>query len=270
MTKPFLKYAGGKTRLLPQLLPLAPRVYGQYHEPFLGGGAMFFAMCPDRAILGDASLVLVRTYRGVRDSPDEVCEALAGLAAGHSEDAYYSQRSLDPAGMTDAVCAAWAIYLNKTCFNGLWRVNRAGRFNMPSGHVPVYQPDFAGIRAASEALAGARAIVHQDALRPEPALAPRPGDFVYLDPPYAALEGKQSFTGYTAGGFSSLNHVALRDYVVGLRDRGVSFMLSNKGTPEVRALYEAGGFRITEVQGPRSISRNGDDRKPVTEFIITA
>ena len=194
---PFLKWVGGKTSLLPELLKHVPPRLRGYHEPFVGGGALFFAVRPRRASLSDHNAELVHTYRTVRD---DVYGVLDALARHVYERAHFEQvRALDPQRLEPAARAARFIYLNKTCFNGLWRVNRAGRFNVPIGRYknPRFN-DPSTLITASHALQG---VSIERAPFEESLARAAPGDFVYLDPPYDPLSETASFAGYTADGF---------------------------------------------------------------------
>jgi len=267
--RPFVKWVGGKGRLMPQLEPLLPRdIHRMRHlEPFVGGGAMFFARRPARAVLSDINPDLVHTYRSIRDDVTGVIAALAPLAAaGHDAATYYAVRARYNAGdgLNEPLRAALFIYLNKTCFNGLHRVNRRGEFNVPIGrytHPAIL--DAAALRAASCALqhaellcAGFEELLEQAGV----------GDFVYLDPPYAPTSSTSSFTGYAAEGFSLDDQRRLREVVGELRQRGVSVMLTNSDVPLVRELYA--DFHITRIQARRAINTNGARRGAVTELVV--
>src|SRR5437016_6139383 len=195
---PFVKWAGGKTSLLPELLKHVPGRLRRYHEPFVGGGALFFAVAPRRATLSDANGELVHCWRQVRDDVHGVLDALAGHVYERSR--FEAVRALDPLRLSAAERAARFIYLNKTCFNGLWRVNRAGRFNVPIGRYknPRFH-DPTSLIGASHALRG---VEIEHAPFEESLARTSPGDFVYLDPPYDPISPTASFASYTSGGFS--------------------------------------------------------------------
>src|SRR5438128_6763327 len=190
---PFLKWAGGKTSLLPELLKHVPSPLRRYHEPFVGGGALFFAVAPRRAVLSDNNAELVHCYGQVRDDVHGVLDALARHV--YEKAHYQNIRALNPLHLPPAARAARFIYLNKTCFNGLWRVNRAGRFNVPIGRYtnPRFH-DPSALIAASQALKGAE-IVHAPV--EAPLVTAAAGDFVYLDPPYVPVSATSSFASYT-------------------------------------------------------------------------
>jgi DNA adenine methylase len=259
---PFLKWVGGKTSLLPELLRHVPDRLRRYHEPFVGGGALFFAVAPRRAVLADNNAELVHCYLQVRDDVYRVLEALSRHV--YDKDHYQNVRALDPLRLTPAQRAARFLYLNKTCFNGLWRVNRAGRFNVPIGRYRnprFHDPDL--LIAASESLQGVE-ILHAPF---EEALAKAaPGDFVYLDPPYDPLSPTSSFASYTADGFTWEDQKRLSRCCIALNRRGVRFLLSNSATGRVRELYR--GFEQRLVRAPRFINSKGDSRGRVDELLV--
>jgi DNA adenine methylase len=259
---PFLKWVGGKTSLVPVLLDHVPAQYRRYHEPFVGGGALFFALAPRRACLADSNAELIHAYTMVRDAVTAVLEALSRhvYERGHFE----AVRALDPAVLAPAERAARFIYLNKTCFNGLWRVNRAGRFNVPFGRYRnpgFHDPDT--LMRASEALRGAELRRAPFELSLERA---RPGDFVYLDPPYDPVSKTASFTSYTPDAFDWPDQMRLAEACTQLDARGVAFLLSNSATPRIRKLYRRFEQRI--VRAPRHVSCKGGGRGLVEELLV--
>ena len=260
--RPIVKWAGGKTRLLDDLISRLPTQYERYFEPFFGGGALFYALQPDRAFLSDVNYELVLLYRCVRD-------ALPALVAElqhhpYEKEHYYWMRSRDPETLTDVERAARTLYLNRTCFNGLYRVNRRGQFNVPMGRYsnPVIC-DEAKLQKASNALANAE-FTH--AGFDDTMTAPKSGDFVYFDPPYQPLSKTANFTSYTSGSFNEEDQARLADTVTDLANRGVHCMLSNSDTPLIQSLYK--DFRIDIVMAPRLISRKASNRRPVREVIV--
>lgn len=249
--------------MLPQLLKFIPETFGTYHEPFIGGGALFFALRPRRAVLSDNNRRLVRTYLAIRNNVESVIRTLREYPNDKEFFLNMRGKNIDPCA--DAAVAAWFIYLNKTCFNGLYRVNMGDRFNVPfGGYSKPGICDATNLRACSVALC-AQQVLHAGfetvldrAVR---------GDLVYFDPPYLPISTTSSFTGYTAGGFALADHVRLRDVARTLRSRGVHVLLSNSATPAIRDLY-ADGFEVTEVQSPRAINSKGSGRGKIAEFII--
>jgi len=262
--RPFLKWAGGKRRLLPTLLKHAPEGATGYFEPFVGGGALFFALLPPKAVLADRNQRLIRAYRGVRQNVEKVIRLLKSYR--HDPNFFYEFREANIDDGTDAEVAAWFIYLNRTGFNGLYRVNRENRFNVPFGRYTNPRIcDEPSLRACSAALARADLRVEDFEVAVADAKA---GDFVYFDPPYVPLSNTSSFTSYTAAGFGEAEQRRLRDTARRLKDRGVRVLLSNSSAPSVRELY-AEGFRITEVAAARAINSKASARGTVVELLIT-
>ncbi len=259
---PVLKWAGGKTRLLPELMPRLPVEIGRYFEPFFGGGALFFRLQPADAVISDANAELINVYRCVRDHVDRL---IADLKRHRYErEYYYGMRAVDPATLSEVERASRTIYLNRTCFNGLYRVNRRGKFNVPMGKYAnpvICHTD--RLQAVSELLRGA-GVRHGDyASTVEPATE---GDFVYFDPPYQPISKTANFTSYTANAFNESDQAALAETFRGLTERGVQCMLSNSDTPLIQELYA--DFRVETILAPRAISRNGAGRSAVREVIV--
>ncbi|MFM2247548.1 MAG: adenine methylase [Pseudomonadota bacterium] len=271
--RPFVKWAGGKRRLIDELLEGAPAGFRRYHEPFVGGGALFFALAgryvrPGAwASLSDVNIRLVRTWRAVQNDVEGLILRLKDYAEAHDEEQFYAVRAIDVDKFDDDTdVAAWFIYLNKTAYNGLYRVNRSGGFNVPLGRYAdpqICDPD--GLRLASRALAGAH-IEHAafDSVL-DRAL---PGDFVYFDPPYVPVSHTADFTSYTADGFSMADQARLRDVAAALKDRGVHVLLSNSDTATVRELYQ-GSFHHRTVLCGRAINSRASSRGRVAELLIS-
>jgi DNA adenine methylase len=260
--RPFLKWAGGKSQLVPDLLRYAPAEYGRYYEPFLGGGALFFALQPRQATLSDSNTHLIEVYRVVRREPEALIERLGRYRA--TREAYYRVRAQEPARLAPVERAARFVYLNRTCYNGLYRVNSRGQFNVPFGRYKNPRLcDAEGLRAASRALR--RAKLRAGDFEASTAEAGR-GDLVYFDPPFDPLSPTASFTSYTAGGFGPEEQARLAQTCRVLAQRGCHVMVSNSDTPLIRRLYR--GFRIVELQARRAINRNGGGRGPVTELLV--
>ena len=261
---PFIKSLGGKTELLPELIKRMPSRFENYYEPFLGGGALFFALSPKRAVLTDANADLMKTYRSVVDDVERVFMLLDDHRERHCKTYYYDARDLwnSQARRDDPDwTAAMFIYLNRTCFNGLWRVNRSGAFNVPIGRYKTPSiPDRRELLEASSMLSGCWLEWRdfRDAMK-----SPQAGDFVYCDPPYDG-----TFTAYTAGGFTDADQADLAFTARTLAARGVRIMLSNGDTPRIRALYA--GMQIDVVKCARSVNSDGKGRGKVSEVIITA
>ncbi len=267
---PILKWVGGKRQLLDQIMPLIPKNCSTYVEPFLGGGAVFFELQPKKAIINDFNEELVNVYLSVRDSCEDLISLLEIHEAKHSEAYYYQIRSLDRdsgySRLPPVEKAARILYLNKTCYNGLYRVNAAGQFNTPFGRYKnpsIY--DAAAIRAMSKYLQRKSISIRQGDYR----LALkglRKGAFVYLDPPYLPISSSSSFTGYTEGGFSYDQQVELKKECDKLRKKGIAFLQSNSDCKEIRELYR--GYEIRTVRAKRSINSNADKRGEINEVLI--
>ncbi|MDP9226672.1 MAG: DNA adenine methylase [Actinomycetota bacterium] len=292
--RPFLKWAGGKRQLLPQLRRFIPEKFGTYHEPFVGSGALFFDMwgrslLSERAVrLVDTNADLIGCYRALVRDVDGVVRHLTLLArrhAKHPAEHYYRVRDelfnpkrlarIDVDGDYPTELAAMFIYLNRTGFNGLYRLNSRGSFNVPAGRYTNPQIcDASNLKAAAHAL-GSRGVelVHGTYLSVLDVA--RGGDFVYLDPPYAPLSTTSHFTAYTAGGFSDDDQRRLQQVILELADRGCHVVLSNSTAPIISELYETNrtpkraGLRAYKVPAKRAINSDPTRRGDVMEFIIT-
>jgi len=274
---PIVKWAGGKGRVLPALRAALPVSFGRYVEPFCGGAALYFDLYTRgrlntaedaRPVLCDLNVELIETYAALAHDVEEVIAQLSSYARRHATDAkgsYYATRNRfnDPVGELDlADRAAAFLYLNRTCYNGLWRVNaKSGAFNVPMGdykNPTICDP--ARLRMTARALKRARILAGD--YRTAIAFAQR-GDFVYLDPPYDA-----SFTQYTRGGFRAEDQETLAREAFALAERGVHVLLSNHDTPLVRELYPDCVWNVAEVSAPRAISSKGSSRGKVAELLI--
>lgn len=264
MAKPPLKWVGGKTQLLKELLARVPTVYNRYFEPFVGGGALFFALDPKVAILNDSNRELISLYTTLRGSVEEVIAALKLPLFANDSISFYSMRDLtvdDP-----VMAAARTIYLNKTCFNGLYRVNSKGGFNAPFGRYENPKIcDEANLRAVSGRLMSA-ALICGSFLDVEKQV--EEGDFVYLDPPYIPLSPTSSFTAYTPGKFGLVEHTQLRDMAARMKSRGVNVLISNSGSSTTEELYGA-DFTLEPIQARRNINSNGAKRGAIKEYLIS-
>lgn len=253
--RPLLKWAGGKTQLLNEILPKAPKSYGKYIEPFFGGGAVFFALQPELAVIADSNPELTNLYQVVSSNPHNLITELKKYP--YSSEHFYKVRSQDRTKLSPIEAAARTIYLNRTCFNGLYRVNKQGQFNVPFGrYVNPRICDEDGILAASAALR--KATIHcmdyKKVLREQ---AER-GDFVFLDPPYLPISQYSDFKRYTKEQFYEEDHIELAKEVKRLHEIGCHVVLTNSNHPLVHELY--GEFDIEVVQTRRYISCNGAKR----------
>ena len=264
--RPVLKWAGGKTQLLPQILERLPARIETFFEPFVGGAAVFFALAAEgrfqRAVLADRNPDLVAVYRALQADAEAVIDELSQMR--HSEAEYYRIRGLSPRRLAQR--AARVIYLNKTGYNGLYRVNRSGQFNVPFGRYKKPNIcDAENLRAAARVLEGVE-IVEADF--EEVCVRARPGDAVYLDPPYVPLSKTANFTAYARHPFGPSEHQRLARAFTELERRRVAAVLSNSDTPETRALYR--GFRAKKVQVSRAINSRPTARGPIDELLVVA
>lgn len=267
-TKPFLKWVGGKTQLLPEISKRMPENYDKYFEPFLGGGAVFFSLQKQNAYLADVNHELINTYLVVRDCLDELIEDLKCHV--YDKNYYYNIRKVD----RDIEYTSWSnvkkasrfIYLNKTCYNALWRVNSKMQFNTPFGRYknPTIL-DEPNLRQCSEVLQNNVKLVSQDFCHIESLVTAK--DFVYFDPPYVPLSKTSNFTGYSKGGFNENMQRELALLCQRLDRRGVRFMLSNSSASLVLELYKS--FNIEFVKASRAINSKSEQRGKVSEVIVT-
>ena len=269
--QPFTKWTGGKRQLLGELRSYMPETYGRYFEPFVGGGALFFDLAPEKAVINDFNEELINAYRQIKNNPAELINLLIKHKENNSKDYYLELRSADRDGrisrMTGVERAARILYILRVDFNGLYRVNSKNQFNVPYGRyknpkivdvdllyqiseylnendVEILQTDFA------EAVKDAET-----------------GDFVYFDPPYIPLNETSSFTSYTHEGFSYEEQVRLRNTFKELTERGVYAMLSNSSSPLVEELYK--DFNIYFVEAQRTNGAKSSSRGKISEIIVT-
>lgn len=269
--QPFTKWTGGKRQLLGELRSYMPETYGRYFEPFVGGGALFFDLAPEKAVINDFNEELINAYRQIKNNPAELINLLIKHKENNSKEYYLELRSVDRDGrisrMTEVERAARILYMLRVDFNGLYRVNSKNQFNVPYGRyknpkivdvdllyqiseylnendIEILQTDFA------EAVKDAQT-----------------GDFVYFDPPYIPLNETSSFTSYTHEGFSYEEQVRLRDTFKELTERGVYAMLSNSSSPLVEELYK--DFNIYFVEAQRTNGAKSSSRGKISEIIVT-
>lgn len=254
--EPFVKWAGGKQALIAQLAPHFPKTYSRYFEPFIGGGAVFFATKHPNAFISDQNEWLIDTYEAVRDDWEGVAEKLDQLQ--NTKNDYLRIRAVPPQSLDLISRAAHFIYLNKTCFRGLFRVNRQGQFNVPYGAYDRRYYDPTNLAAASQALSGAT-IIRGDF--EGAVIGTGKGDFVYFDPPYYKLGGYADFNRYTSGQFRAQDHVRLAALSNELTERGVKWALSNSNTPFIRELYKS--YRVVTINARREINLKSQERHAV-------
>lgn len=279
--RPFLKWAGGKGQLISQYIPYFPSTFQNYYEPFLGGGAVFFhlqsrrdaywrtppvkqRLQPPTAILSDINSELINVYCCVRDDVEALILLLAQHQQQHSKEYYYQIRSQP--FTTNLESAARFIYLNKTCFNGLYRENSKGEFNVPMGKYKnpgICQAET--LRLAYEALANVQIEVRQFETVLDYANAE---DFVYFDPPYYPLNNTSNFTTYHRGAFTEVDQIRLSEVFAALAQRGVKVMLSNSDCDFIKELYNE--FNIYVISASRAINSNANKRGKIIELLITS
>ena len=263
---PFVKWAGGKRTLAKELASLMPDVFGTYWEPFVGGGALFFKANGriSQAVLSDINRDLITCYGVVKRDPEPLIAALERHASRHSKTYYYSVRSQHEFQGPNEMAARF-IYLNRTCFNGLYRVNRNGEFNVPMGsYTNPKIVNETNLRTCSEALQSAT-VETLDFMDIEPS----EGDFIYCDPPFDPLSATASFTSYTKDSFGPQDQINLRDTALEWHKAGVKVMISNSDTDFIYHLYDSEPFTIRTVQAPRMVNSKADKRGPVNELVIT-
>ena len=271
--KPFIKWAGGKSQLLDQFTPLFPKQFNNYFEPFTGSAAVFFYLYTLRetgtisfknARLTDLNDELILVYKTVRDNVDELISLLASHRQSHNKEYYYHVRSVKPETLSDTERAARFIYLNKTCFNGLYRVNRSGQFNVPMGSYKNPQIFNEGeLRSASESLRGVDLAVanYADVL-----LHAKSGDFFYFDPPYLPISKTSYFTGYTKYPFAEKEQQELKDVFLQLDKSGCKVMLSNSWADLILDLYR--DYNLIEVKASRAINSDAEKRGKISELVV--
>jgi DNA adenine methylase len=271
--KPFVKWVGGKRQLLKQFLKLnlyPPEKFnlttGRYFEPFVGGGAVFFDLLPEKAFLSDMNGELVTTYNVIKNDVNFLIKALKKHK--NTKEYFLQIRSKDVQKLTEIEIASRFIYLNRTCFNGLYRVNSKGGFNVPYGQNknPLIC-DEENLIKVSKALKNV-SIVKQD--YKEVLKKTKKGDFVYFDPPYYPVNKTSAFTSYVKEKFLEKEQLELRDTFAELTKRGCFVMLSNSDTPFIKKIYsELKGARITIVDASRAINSKASGRGKITEVLVT-
>ncbi len=271
--KPFVKWVGGKRQLLRQFreLGLYPPedfnpITNTYYEPFVGGGAVFFDLLPKNAELSDLNNELVTTYTVIKNNVDELIESLKKHV--YEKEYYLEVRANKLDELSDIEIASRFIFLNRTGFNGLYRVNKSGQFNVPFGRYnnPVIC-DEDNLRRVSDALQDVT-ITHQD--YKNVLETAKSGDFIYLDPPYYPINATSFFTSYTAEGFLEKEQTELRDTFIKLHKKGCFVMLSNSDTPFINELYSGlDGITINKITAGRAINSKGSGRGKITEVLVT-
>lgn len=257
---PFIKWVGGKQALLSQLLPHFPATFERYVEPFIGGGAVFFSLDHELATISDQNEWLIDTYKAIRDDWKAVADVLEGLP--NNKEDFLRIRSISPKSLDLTRRAAHFIYLNKTCFRGLFRVNQKGSFNVPYGAYDRRYYDAGNLEAVSIALRNTTILTgdFEQAL-----LGVTDQDFVYFDPPYVKLGGYSDFNRYTSSQFREQDQIRLASLCNELTNRGVRWALSNSDTPFIKDLYKY--YKMVPIRARREINLKSQDRD-VAELLI--
>lgn len=267
--KPIIKWVGGKRQLVPSLLPLMPKSFDLYCEPFLGGGALLFSIQPQNAIVNDINKELISLYKVVKEDVSSLIKEL--LTYKNDEEFFYKIRNIDRDEkkfnkLSPVKKAARTYYLNKSCFNGLYRVNKKGQFNSPYGfYKSAFVPDIKSLNALSEYLNNNDIFIFNGSYTQ---LLDKldSNSFVYFDPPYDPVSASSSFTSYSKLGFSREDQVALRDFCKELDKRNIKFMLSNSATDFIKDLYK--DFEISIVKARRFINSKGNGRGFIEEVVV--
>lgn len=261
--QPFLKWPGGKRWFVAQHVDLLPRKYGRYIEPFLGSGSVFFHLRPKRATLSDSNAELIAAFRAIKADWKGVARLLGRHQRNHDARHYYRVRGSSP--RSAASIAARLVYLNRTCFNGIYRVNRDGEFNVPIGNRDSVQRDADRFDAISKALRRARLVTADFATTISEA---RQGDLLFADPPYTVRHNHNAFIKYNEQLFSWQDQVRLADALAEARDRGVHVVCTNANHRSVRALYRERGFKLKTVWRSSNVSADASCRKQFDELVI--
>lgn len=271
--KPFIKWVGGKSQLLKEITELIPDSINTYYEPFIGGGAVLLSTRPQKAVISDLNEELINAYKAVKNNVSFLIDILSTHKSKNDKEYFYKVRKEDREDLYKFCSeylpfnrAARFIYLNKTCYNGLYRVNKKGQFNTPFGKYKNPKIcDTETLKEVSEYLNNNEVtILNCDySTTLENATSK---DFVYFDPPYDVLPDTKSFTAYNKTGFNQDEQIRLRDYCHDLNTKGVRFLLSNSDTPFIRDLYK--DYEIITVQAKRSINSDGAKRGKVNEVLV--
>lgn len=270
LVSPILKWVGGKRQLLDVIIPLIPK-YSTYYEPFVGGGAVLFSLQPKKAVINDSNGELINVYNIIKNNPEELINKLQEHKKNNTEDYFYEIRALDRdkntyEQLTDVDRAARVIYLNKTCYNGLFRVNNAGEFNTPWGRYK--NPNIVNettIKALNKYFNSSNIKILEGNYT-ECLKSIRKGAFVYLDPPYMPISNSSSFTGYTSDGFNEEEQLKLKELCDNLDSKGIKFLLSNSSCPFIEDLYK--NYIIEKVPAKRMVNSISSKRGFVDEVLV--
>lgn len=272
LAQPFLKWAGGKRQLLPVIKEFIPRQYTQYYEPFVGAGAVLFSLQPQKCLINDTNSELINCYRVIKEQPEELLALCQQHQDQNCQEYYYQLRKQDREEnfkyLSNIERAARIIYLNKTCFNGLFRVNSSGQFNVPYGNYanPLIA-DRNTIKAVSIYLNQAKVQIIEGDFEQAVHKAQK-GAFIYFDPPYHPLSATSSFTGYSMNGFGEEEQKRLKKVCDRLTTQGCQILISNSAANFIRSLYDDPKYEIVEVKATRAINAIGSKRGKINEFLI--
>lgn len=274
LVAPVLKWVGGKRQLLKEILPLIPKDISTYYEPFVGGGAILFALQPKKAIINDYNAELINVYKIIMTNPDKLIEILETHEQNNNSEYFYNIRELDRTSdykkLSEVERAARIIYLNKTCFNGLYRVNQAGQFNSPYGKYK--NPNIVNsttVKALHDYFNKNNIFItssdYKDILKK---IRANKKTFVYLDPPYYPLSSSSSFTGYTDNGFDKEQQIELKNECDKLTKKGIKFLLSNSSCDFINELYKD-DYNIKVIKAKRVLNSDGNKRGEIDEVLIS-
>ena len=274
LLQPYLKWAGGKRQLLPEIGKHIPKSYNTYYEPFVGAGAVLFDLRPEKAVINDVNSELVNTYKVIKsiDGVRALIELLKFHKENNSKEYFYKvrdeDRQEDYQDKSPVEKAARLIYLNKTCFNGLFRVNSQGQFNVPFGNYknPNIVNEFV-LKTVHNYLNSTEIEILNIDFK-EALSTAKKGDFIYLDPPYDPVSDTSSFTGYSLDGFNKDDQIRLRDTFVELDKRGCKVLLSNSNTDFIRRIYGKYGYNIKVVSAERNINSIASKRGKIEEVLV--
>ncbi|MGK7944074.1 MAG: DNA adenine methylase [Microcystaceae cyanobacterium] len=273
LAQPFLKWAGGKRQLLPVIKQYVPKKFNQYYEPFVGAGAVLFSLQPKKSLINDTNGELINCYQVIKDNPEELIALCQEHKEKNSKEYFYSLREQDRIDNFKDIInplsrAARIIYLNKTCFNGLFRVNSSGQFNVPYGSYsnPVIA-DPAVIKSVSAYL-NERDVEISNVDFAEAVSNAKKGAFIYFDPPYHPISDTSSFTGYSVNGFGEAEQVRLKELCDELTERGCQVLLSNSSASLIKEIYSDPKYEIVDVKASRAINAVASRRGRINELLI--
>ncbi len=272
LAQPFLKWAGGKRQLLPIIKEYIPQKFTQYYEPFVGAGAVLFALQPKKSVINDTNSELINCYCVIRDNPEELLQLCQQHRENNSKEYYYCLRGQDRQNdfkdKSPTERAARIIYLNKTCFNGLFRVNSRGQFNVPYGNYSnpiIAEP---GVIKSVSAYLNQRNVRITAGDFAQAVTTARKGAFIYFDPPYHPISDTSSFTGYSVNGFAEAEQIRLKQVCDKLSQRGCQVLISNSSAAFIQELYGDRNYEIVEVKASRAINAVGSKRSRIKELLI--